>query len=336
MWMMRPAGRSAPFMAHGSFDDEGYLSLLLDSWGDWLDGVLAGDVTATLPADGLGFDDAISGDDLTPLADSAVFTDTLSGVLAISGSLSDTLGFSTAISYGWVADQSDELGFNDVIGGTVTIAAPLTSTMTFSEVLSGELTAILTSGVGLDDVLGGRLSLVGVLTSGIGLNDTLLLIQQAGGGAGVWVINADTGAVSRYTMTPVVDSGAECNGTLYLATDTGLYALDSATDDGAAIEWAARGGMTHFGTDLLKRVRDVNVLGKTAGVVQVEVVSDRYGAKQEAHYQAPALTRTNPRDGVVKVGQGYQSVYWTLGLRGTGAAEIDEVRVNPVPLSRRR
>lgn len=332
MWMMRPAGRSAPFIAHGSFDDEGYLSLLLDSWGGWLDGVLAGDISATLPADEIGFDDAIGGDFLTPLVDGLGFTDGLSGALAISGSFSDTLNLNTAISYGWVASQEDALNFADTLGGTVTVSAPLTSAMTFSEVLSSELTAILASELGLDDALIGHLALAGILTSGIGLDDALLVIRQAG----VWVINADTGAVSSYTMSPVIDSGAECNGTLYLATDTGLYALDSSTDDGTAIEWAARGGMMHFGTDLLKRLRDVNVMGKTAGVVQVEVVSDRYGTKQEAHYQAPALTRTNPRDGVVKVGQGYQSVYWTIGLRGTGAAEIDEVRINPIPLSRRR
>lgn len=332
MWMMRPAGRSAPFLAHGSFDDEGYLSLLLDSWSGWLDGVIVGDVTATLPADEMGFDDAIGGDFLTPLVDGLGFTDVLDGALAISDSAAETMGLSSAIGYGWVASQEDALNFADALGGTVTVSAPLTSAMTFSEVLSGELTAILASELGLDDALIGHLALAGILTSGIGLDDVLLVIRQAG----VWVINADTGAVSSYTMSPVIDSGAECNGTLYLATDTGLYALDSSTDDGTAIEWAARGGMMHFGTDLLKRLRDVNVMGKTAGVVQVEVVSDRYGTKQEAHYQAPALTRTNPRDGVVKVGQGYQSVYWTIGLRGTGAAEIDEVRINPIPLSRRR
>jgi len=332
MWLMRPAGRSAPFMAHGSFDDEGYLSLLLDLWGGWLDGVLAGDITATLPADEIGFDDAIGGDFLTPLVDDLGFADVLGGALAISDSAAETMGLSSAIGYGWVASQEDALNFADALGGTVTVSAPLTSAMTFSEVLSGELTAILASELGLDDALIGHLALAGILTSGIGLDDVLLVIRQAG----VWVINADTGAVSSYTMSPVIDSGAECNGTLYLATDTGLYALDSSTDDGTAIEWAARGGMMHFGTDLLKRLRDVNVMGKTAGVVQVEVVSDRYGTKQEAHYQAPALTRTNPRDGVVKVGQGYQSVYWTIGLRGTGAAEIDEVRINPIPLSRRR
>jgi hypothetical protein len=137
-------------------------------------------------------------------------------------------------------------------------------------------------------------------------------------------------------MTPVVAGLAEYRGTLYLAGPDGLYAMDATEDEDGEVVWTLRTGFSNLGNDLLKRVRDANILGRTEGNTLFKVVTARNGEKQEYAYQLPEATRDAYRDGVTKVGRGLQSVYWQFEMEGTGPAEIDQIKLAIEPLSRRR
>lgn len=152
----------------------------------------------------------------------------------------------------------------------------------------------------------------------------------------VYAINAETGAVSEYALPHTVQGAARFGGIRYIATASGLFALDSTTDGGAPIAWEMRTGFVSFGSDLLKRITDVNVLGHADGDVGVNLVHNRTGDKEERRYERVRLTRNAARDGLIKTARGPISVYWQVAVVGVGPAEIDEVRLRVDPTSRRR
>lgn len=297
--------------------------------------------TIAIGLTGVSADTAIFSDSLvtaatTSTADTLAVSDTTTALLAISGVSSDTLVARDDIGYGFIQSTADSLVAADNIAGVVAVTSPvLTDTVVSSEVLAGPVAiyaAVLTDTVAVSDALTGSLALVGVLSDTVLFGDTLADAAYQT----VVVVNAETGAVSTYTMTPVVAGLAEYRGTLYLAGPDGLYAMDATEDEDGEVVWTMRTGFSNLGSDLLKRVRDVNVQGRTEGGLTVQAITDRYGQKQEYSYLLPTLTRDAYRDGVVKIGKGLQSVYWALGLQGKGPAEVDQLRVAVEPLSRRR
>lgn len=290
--------------------------------GSWADTLISSELSATAATTNTGEVLVVSGV-VTPR-------------FAISGSFGDTLLAGDAISYGFIQSTVDSLLVSDSIAGVVAVASPvLVDTAVVSEVLVGAVAiyaALPTDTVEWSDVLIGGVALVGVLSDSVLLGDTLSDTAYQT----LVVVNAETGATSTYTMTPTVAGLADYRGTLYLAGPDGLYAMDSDEDEEGKVVWTLRTGFSNLGIDLLKRVRDVNVQGRTEGGLTVQTITDRYGLKQEHAYLLPAMTRNSYRDGVVKVGRGVNSVYWALGLQGKGPAEVDQLRVAVEPLSRRR
>lgn len=272
----------------------------------------------------------------TSASDILAVSDVVASRLVISGSSSDTLLASDEIGYGFIQSAADTLVASDSIAGTVAVASPvLSDTVMISETLAGPVAiyvAVLTDTVVASDTLTGALTLVGVLSDTVLFGDTLSDAAYQT----LVVVNAETGATSTYTMTPVVAGLAEYRGTLYLAGPDGLYAMDATEDEGGEVVWTLRTGFSNLGSDLLKRVRDANILGRTEGNTLLKVVTSREGQKQEYSYQLPTATRDAYRDGVTKVGRGLQSVYWQFALQGTGPAEVDQLKLAIEPLSRRR
>ena len=174
-------------------------------------------------------------------------------------------------------------------------------------------------------------NLTAALADSAVLTETLLESTQT-----LYVVNADTGAVSTYALSPVVSGLAQYHDLFYVAGPEGLYALDAADDDGTDITWTVHTGFSNWGTDSLKRVLDVNLQARIQEDTTLALTTDRYGQKQTHRYRLPELTRDSYRDGVVKLGKGIQSVYWQLVLQGLGEAEIDQIRVRLESLSRRR
>lgn len=272
----------------------------------------------------------------TPLAfvELVSMTDTLSSVLSITDRLTDTLLPTDTLTSLDIVAITETLTWTDTLTGPIAGFAPLTDSLSMSDSLTGivALYGTLTDTVTATDTLGGALALLGVFTESLTIGDTLIQAQSQT----VLAINAETGAVSEYVFTPTIQGLGTWRGQLYLATDDGLYALDQATDDSQPIEWEFRTGFANLGSDLLKRILDVNVLARGEGEVLLLLVADRQGTKEERRYQLVKLTADALRDQVIKAGKGIHSVYWQLGCQGVGPAEIDELRLRVEPLSRRR
>lgn len=272
----------------------------------------------------------------TPLAfaETLDVTDALSGVLGITGGLTDSITLTDALAGLDIVALAETLTWADTLSGPVAGFAPLADALSAGDSLAGvvALYGSLVDTNAVTETLGGSLTLLGVLTDTLAAGDTLVQAQSQT----VLAINAETGAVSEYVFTPTIQGLGAWRGQLYLATDEGLYALDNATDDSEAIEWEFRTGFAHLGSDLLKRILDVNVLARGEGEVLLLLTADRHGTKEERRYQLVKLTADALRDQVIKAGRGVQSVYWQVGCRGIGPAEIDEIRVRTELLSRRR
>ena len=201
----------------------------------------------------------------------------------------------------------------DALTATVGLFSPLTESFVATTGLSGTLNVSSTSAD------------TGVIT------DLLLNEEQT-----LYVINADTGAVSTYIVSPVITGLAQYEGILYMAGPQGLEALDASSDAGVEITWTVHTGFNNFGTDFIKRLLDVNLQARIQKDTNLVVVSNQYGQKYSYRYRLPILTRDSYRDGVIKVGKGISSVYWQVILQGKGEAEIDQIRLRLETLSRRR
>ena len=266
-----------------------------------------------------------------PLYSTVQWEEILSADLTVAA-LVDTSTWTDEIGYGSVITLSDTAAWVDALGTAYIVAESLADTASFSDALATYFdTGSLSNTASWQDTL------TGVVSLSAGLADTSLWTDSLiFGSYKLAVINADTGAASEYTMTPEVSGLCQFSEVFYIASADGLYALDADDDYGNDVVWVMNTGLLNFGTDLMKRVIDVNILGSTEGNTILAVTTTRGGVKVESRYQLEALTRTAPRDGVVKVGKGIQSVYWSIGARGVGPAEIDEIRVSANPLSRRR
>lgn len=296
-----------------------------------------GATTGVFSADGLVAGDTLSAS-LTAetLRDTVFAPDDLGSRLTLSVLTSEVRVATDVLGFGLMQSTADVVVASDALSGSVAVFAPvLTDTVVASEGILGA-TAVYAEGVSdgivASDTLSGVLALVGVLSDTGVAGDTLYERAYPV----LVVTNAETGAVSTYTMTPTVAGVADYRGTLYLACADGLYAMDATEDEDGAVAWTLRAGFSPLGTDRIKRIQDVNVLARTEGETTLQVVSDRFGVKQTWDYTLPPLTRHAYRDGVIKVGKGVQSVYYQLALAGTGPAEIDQLRLTVEPLSRRR
>lgn len=135
----------------------------------------------------------------------------------------------------------------------------------------------------------------------------------------------------------VFNSMAYFKGTLYGASDAGLFALDADDDEGVPITAELGSLMLDFGTSRQKRIRSA-YLGYTSEnelVLKVRSVSD--GQLFEHWYKACPVTADAPREGRIHVGQGMRSRYWQFELTNVdgGDFEIDQLELYPLPLTRR-
>ena len=157
----------------------------------------------------------------------------------------------------------------------------------------------------------------------------------AGVAGTAYTVNSDSGAVGMYALPVRVAGVAELGGTLYFASESGLYAMDAETDLGAAIAWRIKTGMSAFGQERLKRLRDLNILGRTSGAVHLRVITARNGEKRSDTFIKTFPSSSSQRGGVIKVGRGLSSVYWGLEIEGRASAEIDTLSLSFDPLTRR-
>lgn len=333
--MMTPVSRRAPFQWNGG---EIWPRVNPNALYDYLEIVDSlGATTETLAAivDAVEIDESIGvAWEITVATDSIEIADSAGAVLTLYASATDVIEISDEAGSMQEALAADDLEIADALEATVYYPSMLADNIEIDEAADAILIVAAFDALEITDSAGVVLTLyvsaADVVEVSDFISDSITSTQR------IVVMNLDTGAVSEYLLPVDVTGIAQRNGILYVATADGLYALDAADDDGVAIEWRWRTGLTHLGTDMLKRVIDVNGPGRTDGTVIAQVVTSRDGTKRSDDYQLVETTRDTHRDGVVKVGKGLSSVYWAFGERGTDFAERRELRVSVVSLSRRR
>lgn len=262
--------------------------------------------------------------------------DSVTAYASLSVLSTDVITAFDSIGTGDVQNSEDILIASDASSGTVLVASPtLSDIIIVSDTCLATVASYATVAydtIMVSDAISGVLALI-ASASDIVLGSDFASDQEY---QVITVVNAETGAVSTYTLPLTVTALAEFHGTLYFVGPNGLYALDASSDYGNAIEWSLRTGFSSLGTDYIKRIQDVNVLSRISDTSNLGVISNLSGVKSTNQYTMPALVRTSYRDGVVKVGKGIASVYYQFTVSGRGPAEIDQLHVTIVPLTRRR
>lgn len=268
------------------------------------------------------------------IRDTTKFADLPTSLLAISSHLSEQPIIYDELSGSLWAFSTDSLSFSETLVDSIRATAVLpTELFGWSDSLIGSLNvyAAINDGIIISDSSLSGLVLAGILADTPLFTDTLIINNQQ-----LIVVNAETGAVSSYTLTPLIQGLTEFCGVLYLAGPQGLYALDADQDADGSIVWTMRTGFSNLGSDQLKRIHDANFQARTTADTNFKVVANRTGTKQEWQYRLPSLSRESYRDGVVKVGRGIQSVFWQFAAQGNGPVEIDQIQLTVENLSRRK
>jgi hypothetical protein len=154
-----------------------------------------------------------------------------------------------------------------------------------------------------------------------------------------WVMNAETTGTTSYSNFPF-NSLVDHNGVTYGLTDTGLYRLEGATDDGADIMTTLRTGDMDFGSSREKNVPRAYLYVLTNGDLVLKTISTTHGARTERNYALTARTTDAGDDETLRrvpLARGLRGTWWSFELHNVdgAAVEFKGAEVLPVVLSRR-
>lgn len=152
----------------------------------------------------------------------------------------------------------------------------------------------------------------------------------------VYVVNVETGAVSRYEGFGVT-SMADVGGDTYGVGPGGLFVMGGSTRAGQPIASFVRSGLFAPGGNLLTRLRDVRLVLQMVASPVVVVGSVENGRIVERWYLPPELPGSSSRERVCKIGRGPVSLFWRLEVhnRAGEPGDIDRIDIHADPLSRR-
>lgn len=176
-------------------------------------------------------------------------------------------------------------------------------------------------------------SYVGTMTAYA--EDDLIFVEEVELGDEVydgWVVNADTGAVSKYEWA-AFNSFTKYNGVYYGATPDGIMQLDADTDNTDDIESFVLTGVDDFNIPADKRVLRAYLAVKTDGKMLLKTV---VGDNQVRVYRVVS-TNDSMLSRRVPLGRGVDAYHWQFALQNEDGAdfETDCIRVYPVVLKRR-
>lgn len=315
-------------------DASGSLSVTTSSISDGL--ILSDRIVSVLPTnliDVLVGADSVTDKILSSFVDSALFSDLSTTSLVLLSNITDGVVITDNILSAALSMLSDTALFNDSAFGALSLSTSIEDSGIFTEskTSSSYISTRLSDISLLTDSFSSSLSLLSNTTDTAVFSDQFIGSYQR-----VYVINSSTGAVSEYVLPIRVQGLSYHKGKLYIASDEGLFTLTGDTDSGESIIWEFRTGFTNMGSEYIKRISGVDVLGRVSGSVILKLVHNRDGDKSERHYKQTLLNRSSPRDGVINAGKGISSVYWQVGVSGVGPAEISELKVRALQISRRR
>ena len=118
----------------------------------------------------------------------------------------------------------------------------------------------------------------------------------------------------------------------YGANTTGLYLLEGTTDDGAAIEWAFKTGMTDFDSPQLKTVTYAYFGGRMGPDATVTIYPSEPTWQSYAYTTPRGQTAQNYRQ---QFGKGLKARYYAIGASGADALELDSLDLTVATLTRR-
>ncbi len=153
----------------------------------------------------------------------------------------------------------------------------------------------------------------------------------AGDGAAIWVVNAETGASTRYENFPF-NSFAKIGNDFFGCKSDGIYQLDGDDDAGDPVQAVMSFGKQDFGTTMLKRVTNIYAGTSSGGRLFVKVLVEGQSYLYEARDASGELQVQR-----FDLGRGLRANYLEFELYNSGGDdfELASVEFAAVPLSRR-
>lgn len=192
-----------------------------------------------------------------------------------------------------------------------------------------ELSAEVVSQLTLTDALSAVYEQLALMRSTLTFSGTVPVFD---GSAQTWVVNADTGAASRYEGYDFNSFG--CYGGQYFGVKSdGLYFLDGADDAGQDIRASLSFGKQDFGTSALKRLANAYIGVSSTGTMWLKIVANDTEYLYQARRSGDAVMAQNRFD----IGKGIRANYLTFELYNGGGAdfELESVEFIAVPTDRR-
>jgi len=233
------------------------------------------------------------------------------------------------------AEATDAVQVAETVGAVYNaIVSQLDSTLfADASVLTPRLNVILSDTAEISDSIAVNWAVIEALHDGVVFGGSLVLPD---GVYTAMVLNTESLGVTEYTNYPFNSFGRM--GQTYLgATDSAIYALNGASDDGTNIDAVIRSGMTNFGTNLYKRVPRAYLGYTSDGALIMKTLSTSGGVKTERWYELTPRTADAPTGARIKLGRGVKATYWQFELVNKSGADFDisSLQLFPMILNRR-
>jgi hypothetical protein len=231
----------------------------------------------------------------------------------------------------FIEDLSESMVMSDAADSRAEFLGDLVdaATMTDTDDFIREMFGDLVDGMTMSDLVSVLAEFTADLTDEMTINE---ILDQQGEVFDAWVVNTETGAVSRYDWLPFT-SLTEFNGRYFGTTAEGLYELAGDTDDGGHINAFVLSGVDDLDIPGDKRVIRGYIGLKTSGEMLLKtIVGDNVTRIYRLVSSSNAMHQRR-----LPLGKGVDSVYWQFALENIDGAdfETDVIKLLPVVLKRR-
>lgn len=297
------------------------------------------------------------------------FTDDLK--MAYAALLADSLVFTDTVSFvrAWISKLQEQFNFGDTATGVSTYGKLVSSALAFADLAAHWEYETLSDSLVLEDTLAGLTTLYDALVESIVLGDTSSYIAVFTGSVSDNVAFADTlspqatfqalladefrfviweghdqVAYTGLVMNPRVgglteyvnynfNSITKIGSSYYGASSTGIYLLEGANDAGTEIAARVKFGAFDFGAGKKSRVEQAYIGVRSDGKIVIKTFADD---GKERWYETQAL-HGDLNTQRAKLGRGVTSRYWQFELinRNGAPLEVEQIEFLPIVLTRR-
>lgn len=146
-----------------------------------------------------------------------------------------------------------------------------------------------------------------------------------------WAYNVRAKGMTRLTNMPFVQILQTRDGATPLAigADGNLYELIGDNDNGAAISWQFKTGLSDFGRAGMKRMPYVYIDGIIQGVVNITVDTDDPDKSYTYEYSTPESELAQHKPHKRKIGNGIRTRNVAIGMSSTSGAYVEIDSIEP-------